>query len=367
MTHIDIPGCETITIYLGGQCNFNCTYCDRDYVQHIGYQKAKVSDVDNVLLFLRRVAVDGAIPVQLIVLQGGEPFMFVKSMDAYMTAIDNEFGTNHRYYIQTNGSLVTKNADFLDKWKHRVYVSVSYDFGFQSTNRTPFDVDAMIELLHTYNIPMHFQCVYPIFEPGAFNHDVISNIVHTYRNIQNKELVLLFLRHYRGKDKFKTFFADADIGLVLQQVVNMLTILHASGIKVTIDGHTDDIIRKSYFNNHKMMVLSPDGLIYPEFDFAEYKYESAAIGRWKQHPVYPVELNRTFDSTPLEYTPCHTCFIKEDCGMRFVYKICEKEPELPKCQQFMVLVRTAVNYNRWIHSQPSLVHLYVETKQNDSI
>ena len=43
---------NTISIYLGDTCNFNCQYCDRDYIKKIGSQNVTKSNLDELKEFL---------------------------------------------------------------------------------------------------------------------------------------------------------------------------------------------------------------------------------------------------------------------------------------------------------------------------
>ena len=62
-----IEDCQDVSIYLGDVCNFNCTYCDRDYIKDtIGGQKMSADDVPAILEFFHALSINGVLPVDMI-------------------------------------------------------------------------------------------------------------------------------------------------------------------------------------------------------------------------------------------------------------------------------------------------------------
>ena len=82
MTDYDLTKCGDISIYLGGNCNFDCDYCDRGPIKEAaGYTQMTPKDVPAIMRFLQDVSNDGKFPVDMLSFFGGEPFVFIKVMD----------------------------------------------------------------------------------------------------------------------------------------------------------------------------------------------------------------------------------------------------------------------------------------------
>src|ERR1700675_4424111 len=128
-----LPGCEDISIYMGNACNFNCSYCDRDFIKNdIGSQQMEDEDIPQIIQFLKTMSTDGKFPVPMLSFHGGEPFVFIKHIDKILDAVEIEFpGADFPIFIQTNGSRIVNNEWFLEKWNSRLHISISYDFIYQ--------------------------------------------------------------------------------------------------------------------------------------------------------------------------------------------------------------------------------------------
>lgn len=276
-----IVGAHDISIYLGNVCNFDCSYCDRAYIKNtIGGQRIHQDDIEHIVSFLQSlITPDGTLPVKMISFHGGEPFIYVRLMDNILTEIDRILPNNQLiYFIQTNGSLILSNEWFIEKWGSRLTISISYDFLFQATNRTNYDIKSTVSLLKRFNVSsIQYQTVLPIHEPNIFGLDMIQDIIRTCNTTGVTHINLIPLRHIRGKDKFMVIVDSIDLNAFFLAFVKFIEILYVLGIYIVIDGHSS-IIDKHYFSNHKQLILSPDGLIYPEYDFLEYKMVEAAIG-----------------------------------------------------------------------------------------
>ena len=67
---------NTISIYLGDTCNFNCQYCDRDYIKSLGGQNMSKQYIQKLKTFFEW-AFNQPNRVDRIALHGGEPFLCV--------------------------------------------------------------------------------------------------------------------------------------------------------------------------------------------------------------------------------------------------------------------------------------------------
>jgi radical SAM protein with 4Fe4S-binding SPASM domain len=115
--------------------------------------------------------------------------------------------------------------------------------------------------------------------------------------------------------------------------------LHVAGINLAIDGHTQEV-EKNYYANHKQIVLAPDGLIYPEYQFIEYKAPAYNIGSWADG-----EFKRTEKKDHLLRTACVTCPERELCGLQYYYSMFEIDPpDLDKCRSFYQYIDLCIRH-----------------------
>ncbi len=344
-----LEGCQDISIYLGDICNFNCTYCDRDYIKDtIGGQKMTSDDIKYIVDFMVTLS-DDEMPVDMISFHGGEPYVYIKLMDEILDAIVKEFDDDFMIFIQTNGSLILGNEWFLDKWKDQLMISISYDFLYQDINRTLFDIHGTIEALSERDIAVQLQYVMPINDSKVFNLKAVKSITNICYGHNDVSVNLIPLRHIRGKDKFRVILDDIDVKQTIAAFIQFIQILYVMKVNVTVDGHGDDI-DKHYFDNHKQIILSPDGYIYPEYDFLEYKMEETRIGNWKR-----IEIERQRDEDHLLLDGCKTCPLRDVCGLKYLYKAFDKEPE-GSCVDFYTHLQVAIQHAQKIKRQPSLLH-----------
>lgn len=344
-----LEGCQDISIYLGDICNFNCTYCDRDYIKDtIGGQKMSSEDIPYIIDFMLAIS-DDEMPVDMISFHGGEPFVYIKLMDEILDAIVKEFDDEFMVFIQTNGSMILGNEWFLDKWKDQLMISISYDFLYQDINRTLFDIHGSLNALSDRDIGVQLQYVMPINDSKVFSLKAVKSITDVCYGHKDISINLIPLRHIRGKDKFRVILDDIDVKQSAAAFLQFIQMLYVMKINVTVDGHGDDI-DKHYFDNHKQLVLSPDGYIYPEYDFLEYKMEETRIGNWKR-----IEINRQRDEEHLLLDGCKTCSSREMCGLKYLYKAFDKEPE-GSCVEFYALLNVAIKHAQKIKQKNTLLH-----------
>lgn len=357
---METTGAKHLSIYLGNVCNFECTYCDRDYIKDtIGGQRMHKDNVDDIMHFISLlVTEDGKFPVEMINFHGGEPFVYVDIMDTILTRIDAMFpGSDFPFYVQTNGSLLTNNEWFLKKWSRRLFISISYDFLFQEENRTDFDIHAAIKSLQTSGVKdIQFQFVIPIHKRNGFSLDVIKSITDVCVKNNIRRINLIPLRHIRGKDKFRVIVDEIDLSAFFNAFIKFVEMLYVLGLTVLIDGQEHDF-DKHYFENHKQIILSPDGLIYPEYDFLEYKMHDTVVGAWKKQSIIPIKLMRDNPNQEddLILPVCRTCPVRNQCGLKFLYKEFGKEP-VGHCKTFYQMVDIAIRHSKKLREHPTLLH-----------
>lgn len=322
---------EDISIYVGGACNFNCSYCDRDYIKKVGIQRL---DFEKELVnFLASVYASGSEP--LISFHGGETLLYISTIEKIVQDMVLRKDLSPRFFIQTNGSLILKNKEFFEKYKAYLFVSISYDFFFQKENRTEFDIEETLRFLDNLGIQKQLQYVIPSNQKDAFDIQVFASIIKLYKKYKINSLNLILLRHQRAVDEFKTIINNDTINLkaLFSSFIQFVQLLYVSGINVVIDGHSHKI-DKQYYSNHKQIVLSPDGYIYPEYQFIEYKHPEFRIGQWR----LPYTLNRNqfrTDAVEKIRPACQSCQMQKMCGLQYYYAMFDINPPAPnKCSDF---------------------------------
>ena len=273
---------NTVAIYLGNTCNFNCVYCDREYItKDVGGQNFASHHLKLIKNFFTQIYKDPDCKIDRIALHGGEPFLFVKRMDQILELLKDDFLDKHGLFVSitTNASLLVEHAWFLEKWRRYLRFTFSYDFIYQGVNREEFDVYKTIEMCNYYNIPIHWQFVMPINDPKVFSLDCLKDVLDKVSKCKTRSINLIPLRHHRGERKFKTLLEDLNLPQFADAFMRFINMLYNFNIMVYIDGNYG-VTDKNYFGDHYKIILSQDGYIYPEYDFCEYKSEPYRVGRW---------------------------------------------------------------------------------------
>lgn len=344
---MSIQDCQTLVIYLDNKCNFNCTYCDRDYIKSLGGQSIDNTDQD-IKKFFEYIA---SVPnnVKHVSFHGGEPLLFAKKIDSIMQWLlpicqENDWMLN----MTTNGSLVKKHEWLFEKYPGVFSVTVSYDFSFQIINREEFDVIEMAKILNKYAMYWIWQFVLPIDRKDSFSFKTLDKIVNTCYTTGCKVINLLVLRHRRGQTNFDVIIDKVDLNQFFAAFIQFIEILYVKKIKVHLDG-SFDAIDKAYFSGHQKMILGPDGYIYPEFEFLEYKKEYARTGRWKGD----VEFYNPPESIAIR-SDCMNCESKSLCGLKYLHKMFDTVPS-GNCKYFYKIIEFATRYLSNLNRQKTLV------------
>jgi sulfatase maturation enzyme AslB (radical SAM superfamily) len=278
----------------------------------------------------------------MIGFHGGEPFLYTKQMIEIM---DYFIATraNPRFSILTNGTLLKRNEKFLNRYGKYLNISISYDFTKMKDNRGyGVDIEDILRLLDKYNCKTaQLQWVVDMRDKECFNMEVLKRITDLYKVFHIGMLTLIPLRHIRGKTKFRNIMDSVDVQDFMRGFLQFIQMLYVLKIKVSIDGHSHGI-NKAYFNNHKQIILSPDGYIYPEFDFLDYKVKDARIGNWKD-----MKLNRLTNADAfLSPVSCHSCSQFYNCGIKYLYKLFDETPS-GECEKFYTYQEAIVaHYDR---------------------
>lgn len=306
---------------MGSYCNKDCSYCDRGYIKNeIGDTRLDPQDIPELINYIKEVAEDNYIGFH-----GGEPFLYVKQMRQIIDALPD-----FKFSILTNGTLLHKNTKFLEDYGERLSISISYDFTKMLSNRGyNIDIDNCLYLLDKYNCSItQLQWVIDMTDKSCFDLDVLRCITDLYSKYNIGMLTLIPMRHIRGRTKFRSIIKDVDLQGFMRGFLQFIQMLYVLNIKISVDGHSHGI-NKDYFNNHKQIILSPDGFIYPEFDFLDYQVEDARLGSWKEK-----RLDRSGNQDEkLTLESCRTCSQYKNCGIKYLYKLFEETPD-GNCEQF---------------------------------
>lgn len=357
-----------VSIYLGNTCNFNCTYCDRDYITNdIGGQSFTNQNLKLIKNFFTQIYKDQECKIDKIALHGGEPFLYVKRMDQILDMLKDEYldGKGLTVSITTNASLIEKEEWFVEKWKKYIRFTFSYDFIYQKKNRQQFDIYKCIDICNKYNIPIHWQFVMPIIDRKVFSLTCIKDIVDKISKCKSKSINLIPLRHHRGKNKFKTFIEELNLPQFADAFIKFINMLYNYGIIIFIDGNYGSIDKK-YLGDHYKMILSPDGYIYPEYDFCEYKSEDYRIGQWSDgiSPNFIPKIIRDREGTEEVPEKCKTCPSKSLCGLKYLHQMFGTDPGT-QCVMFYQIMDQLVKYTTLLHHQKSFFHWVINAQSTN--
>jgi MoaA/NifB/PqqE/SkfB family radical SAM enzyme len=255
---------------------------------------------------------------------------------------------NWQVTVTTNGSLIKENEELFKKYSDVFYVTVSYDFMHQKDNREEFDVIEMANVLNNTCKQWQWQCVLPIDRPDSFSFENIKNIVSTCYKTGCRSINIIPLRHKRGKDKFEVIIDNLDLKQFLDAFLQFLQILYIKKISVYIDGSYMKV-DKAYFGEHNKLILSPDGFIYPEFDFLEYKTEYARIGNWKTKQIWKNQGDRN-----RIHGNCFACEKRPSCGLKYLYYMFEEYPK-GNCKEFYTYIDWAIMHVTKLRSRDNLI------------
>jgi len=351
MDTFDFSGCQDVSFHLGTKCNFQCGYCDRKYITKIGNQSFTLDDVPALITFLRDTGLFTN-PPKMFSFHGGEPLVFVDVMDQLISSISINTSSPVQFFIQTNGSLIQRNEKFFKRWGKLLRVSISYDFLYQPINRTEFDIHEALTILNNAGIKdVQLQYVMPITDPQVFSLNTIKAIVAMFNQHSISNIVLIPLRHHRGADNFKVLINDLDLPLFFAAFLRFIHVLYTYGVDVVVDGQGTGI-DKHYFNQHKQLILSPDGLIYPEYDFLEYKWTHTSIGSWKP----PIKLNRIKNDDDMLLPDCVSCSSRPTCGLKYLFKGFNEPRTSDKCKQFYEMLNVIILHSQKLKTQKTFFH-----------
>jgi MoaA/NifB/PqqE/SkfB family radical SAM enzyme len=335
---------------LGDSCNFDCTYCDRGYIKSLGGQTLRHSDLDDVFKFFDWLWEQDAPDLEFLGLHGGEPFLFVSRMESILNYLGPKVRERGmRVVITTNGSFILENKEFIERWQDVLSLNWSYDFNYQAVNREALPVEEIADFIRSTTAGLTYQFVVPA---EGFNPDTAATVVNTCRRTQVKKVNIIPLRHHRGQHKFKSFVEAMDLDTFVASFLPFLHTLYVNGLDILIDGILQGEIDKHLLDNHGKFILSPDGYIYPEFDFLEYKRDEYRIGQWlADTPV----LYRTRDEDSLLLKKCVECPSKSLCGLKYFYAMFALEPGV-KCVNFYQIIDLTAQHLHQLKQKPSLLH-----------
>ena len=345
-----MSGETSVVVYLGGVCNQDCGYCDRYYIKEVGSQTALRKDVPEMVAFIKKNL--DKLDAKNICFHGGEPFLFVSMIDAVLEELNDP---EIKISILTNGTLLDKkySKEFLKKYGERLEVSISYDFLQQEKNRGySIDIFDALSILTNAGVKItQLQWVIDPRDKEAFALDTVQFIASIYKKYKIGMITLIPMRHTRGRN-FEIILDQIDIKGFFQGFLQFMQLLYVLGVRVTVDGN-DGRPSKKYFDNHKQLILSPDGYMYPEFDFLEYKMDDARIGNWRENKI-----DRKVDKDHvLTHNSCHKCPSFNSCGIKYLYKEFNKIPS-GNCNTFYQYLNTMIKHSLDLSKYRNLIEVF---------
>lgn len=311
-----------VGIHMGAQCNLNCTYCDRDAIlRTAGYLKMTDDDVQHIIDFHKEfLTAPGEIPIDYLTFYGGEPMIWVNIIDKIISGIKDQICSHMKFHIVTNGTYLLENRWFFEKWGSNLMVSLSYDFAHQKehreapTNAQPIDIDAILDMLEETNIHvLELYYTFPTWRKDAFSVDNITPIVKLFsrhHNIRKLNILPVRFTYKPGIGMVDFIGKDFPVMEHFQKMKQFIELLYVYRIPVAMDGATD--IGLPVIGEKMLHILSPDGFIYNDYVFAEYRSEPARIGKWRDG----VELY-TFKELCLD--KCLTCKEFSYCNDKYYH------------------------------------------------
>lgn len=341
---------KLLVIYLGNKCNFDCVYCDRGYIESVGGQSLGKQTADNIEKFFLW-AEKQPNKIKRVSFHGGEPLLFIKRMKEIMVWLHPLCKRNGWIIsMTTNGSLVADNVDFFEQYSGNLAATVSYDFIFQNKNRDVLDVEKMAAVLNKHCVEWKWQYVLPINDPQAFSFENLQDVVQTCYKTNCRVVNIIPLRHMRGKDKFDVLIDRVNLEQYFDALMQFIQILYVKKINVFIDGNYTEI-DKNYFGDHSKLILAPDGYLYPEFDFLEYKLHEMRIGLWDtEHPQVWKQIGnkaKILDS-------CVGCPSEPSCGLKYLYKLFNETPK-GACVNFYKYTDFIIRHNNQLKTKKHLL------------
>ena len=199
----------------------------------------------------------------------------------------------------------------------------------------------------------------PVSDRRVFSLDCVKDIVDKINRTRNQKrtINLIPLRHFRGGEKFTTFIEDMNIPQFADAFIRFINTLYNYNIEVFVDGNYETI-DKNYFGEHYKMILSPDGYIYPEYDFCEYKSPEFRVGNWKGAVSFN-NYNQEEDFIPEK---CVTCPSRPVCGLKYLHKMFDTPPG-DKCKDFYFVIDTVVKYTHTLGNKRSFFHWVTQNEQ----
>lgn len=153
---------KKVTLYLGSNCNLNCTYCHRECGEE---PKFDANTLISLAEKLTKIAKREDLEIKFM---GGEPLLYIGCISYIVKNVPAK-----KFTVSTNGTLLKKYRDFLES--HKIYVILSYDG--TDNNRDLRSYDPFTEVID-----------YPYF--GGVSCTLYrgnTNLKRIYKNFMEKE------------------------------------------------------------------------------------------------------------------------------------------------------------------------------------
>lgn len=356
---------RNLCVYVGGHCNFSCNYCDREFIKdNFGYQKLTKDDLPKIKEFFKYV-LDSTDNVKVINFHGGEPFIFTDLIDELCTFLTENYSHKDlKYFIQTNGSLILKNKQFIEKHKDKLIVSISYDSLFQEEHRTEIPIRDILSYFKEINLTgVQLQPVLPMDDDRVFEYKYVFDLISLYKDFYPvvKNYNFLFLRYSWETKKIERLLGKKkSIEWFFGNFIKLMYNLHIHNVGFSLDSIKSLDQHKKYCDNHWQLIIAPDGYLYPEFAFIEHKVEKFRIGQWRDS----IYITRKYNIDDVLKPECTTCDINYFCGYK--YTILAFNTDLPEdkvCQKYYKTLAFVYKHYQDMLKCNNLFELFLKEKK----
>ena len=224
----------SLVLNVTDKCNMQCKYCPPCGENLCkGKEKIDISVAKILIKYARQNQ------FKTVRLTGGEPLLFPSQLQILLEECGNSF---ERLVLNTNGVLLDKNFEWLEKHKNNLVLKISFD----SLNRTEFnyqsqsaEFDKVFDNINTA-ISLGFQVeINTVLVNQSF--DSIKQLIAHFTE-KKIPIKLLTLSNYFGNVKTESNFD-------LDELINYLEIISENKINEQLNGNRGVDMRKYTINN----------------------------------------------------------------------------------------------------------------------
>jgi radical SAM protein with 4Fe4S-binding SPASM domain len=116
-----------------------------------------------------------------------------------------------------------------------------------------------------------------------------------------------------------------------------------------VDDFTEDSFKD--YSDPVELIVSPDGYLYPEFDFLDYRQEHLRSGKWRDG----VEI---YEDVPFKMREeCESCPTKNICGLKYARQEFDLDFKTFNCRKFLILQQMTFKHINKLKNKTLLEHV----------